>query len=291
VLALPLAPDRLGPPLLAALREAVGRQTGAGGASMEAAVSGRRAFVYCEHADGGGLRKALEKMPAEEAARAAQNPGLSEPPPEIAATAAMEVVAGEESEEVLALREALDRELRAAEVARSSCDSCPRADSEKLAAGPREGPSVASAPKATPDGVDARGPPAAATTTTTAAAGAAATQSLRDRKQLADAELRVRRAAADLAAARFAAQTAAWAEAGVLRRQGRARQGGIDAFMARGDVRGPVVAAGLQREEVAGLRLYTGPLYVLYNRTTTRSCGSSRPTSCAGLPATGEAGH
>ena len=246
VLALPVEPDAVGPAELGALRDAVGRHTGGGAGDVEASALGWKAHVYCEHADAGGLRKALARLPAADAAREAGSDGLYAPPPPPPPSppgAGAEVSAdggglAGDTEDVCALRELLAREqkeLDAAAAAAGAQSLHPTAEGEASQQGGA------------------------------AAAAAAAAAALRSRKRLLDAEGRVRQAACDLAAARFASQTARWAAAGALRRQGRARQGGIEAFMARGDVRGAVEAAGLQREEVAGLRLYTGPLYVLYN--------------------------
>jgi hypothetical protein len=60
-------------------------------------------------------------------------------------------------------------------------------------------------------------------------------------------------------------QTAAWAALGWHRRQGRTRDGTVELLMARPDIEPVVERARLRKEEFAALRLYTGPLYMLYN--------------------------
>lgn len=60
-------------------------------------------------------------------------------------------------------------------------------------------------------------------------------------------------------------QTREWAARHQYRRQGRSRDGTIALLMARHDVEPVVTSAGLRPEEFRALRLYTGPLYILYN--------------------------
>ena len=72
-------------------------------------------------------------------------------------------------------------------------------------------------------------------------------------------------AQAAAAVACFERETSEWAAVGRLRRQGRARQGGLRTLLAEPKVASLAGAAGLVLEEAAGLRLYTGPMYLVYN--------------------------
>jgi len=60
-------------------------------------------------------------------------------------------------------------------------------------------------------------------------------------------------------------QTRAWGALGRHRKQGRTRDGTAEVLMARPDIAPVVERARLGKEEFAALRLYTGPLYMLYN--------------------------
>ena len=60
----------------------------------------------------------------------------------------------------------------------------------------------------------------------------------------------------------FEEETEEWARRGRFRRQGRSRAGGISDVMARPDVAAAVRKAGLLKEEMIVLRLYTGPMCV-----------------------------
>jgi hypothetical protein len=60
-------------------------------------------------------------------------------------------------------------------------------------------------------------------------------------------------------------QSREWADKGWRRRQGRTRDGPAKALMKRAGVAGMVGKARLQWAEFTALRLYTGPLYTLYN--------------------------
>jgi hypothetical protein len=186
VVALPMAVDRLAAAQREALRDAVARCAGVNAGCVAVAAAAGRVHLYCEHADPSGLRKALARLPGPDAACAARSGTLSDPAPVAGAPAPASVAAE--------LWEALDAEERAAEAARAACAA---AEDARRAARGAGGP----------------GP-------------AAESHAMLARKRRGDAEDRLRRAAVELAAARFAAQTAAWAAAGVLRRQGRARQGG-----------------------------------------------------------------
>ena len=217
VVALPMPTDRLAATQLDALRDAVGRcaavDAGSADSAVEVGAATSRAHVYCEHADSAGLRKALARRRGSDAARAARHSDLSDLPPVVTSTAAAAAPA-----EPRDLWEALDQEERSAEAARAACANAE--DALRSSSG--------------------SGRPAAAVES----------QAIRARKQLADAERRLRQAAVELAVARFSAQTVAWASSGVMRRQGRGRQGSIESFMARPDVHGVVAAAGLQAQEV-----------------------------------------
>ena len=63
----------------------------------------------------------------------------------------------------------------------------------------------------------------------------------------------------------FCEQTREWAARQQHRKQGRSREGTVQALMIRGNVEPVVTKARLRSEEFTVLRLYTGPLYIIYN--------------------------
>ena len=80
-----------------------------------------------------------------------------------------------------------------------------------------------------------------------------------------DGEALGAREAARLLADGWARQSREWGERGWRRKQGRTRDGTVLALMERPCVAPTVARARLQRAEFTALRLYTGPLYTLYN--------------------------
>jgi hypothetical protein len=88
----------------------------------------------------------------------------------------------------------------------------------------------------------------------------------RDWADLSESDLRAAgREAVDAVARLFAAQGDALRRRGAARKQGRLRAGAVEALMRTAAVKEVVERALLIREEVVALRLYTGPMYLLYN--------------------------
>ena len=63
----------------------------------------------------------------------------------------------------------------------------------------------------------------------------------------------------------FGEQTRQWAARRQHRKQGRCRDGSVASLITRHDVQPVVTKAQLRSEEFTALRLYTGPLYIVYN--------------------------
>ena len=83
---------------------------------------------------------------------------------------------------------------------------------------------------------------------------------------LSDDEVKMTgKACVDLVVRGFETETEEWRRSAVMRKQGRLRAGALQELLLLPEVKATADKAGLIAEEAAALRLYTGPMYLLYN--------------------------